>query len=90
VGLYADSRRAEEHRAQGGPVHDRASIESPRPAARAGAPDLVANAPAHALRGRCRSRLLHDRGWRGQVTFCTMFVIELASRRVRLARPPPL
>ena len=61
LGLHADPGRAEECEASRGPLDDRVNLEGARPAARAGASDLVANVSPRALGRDRRRRFLHDR-----------------------------
>ena len=58
---------------------------------RSGAPDLVADVSARALGSDRRGRFLHDGGVdvAGLVTFYTVFVIDLASRRVQIVESTP-
>jgi transposase InsO family protein len=91
VGLYADPRRTKECWASRRPLDDCADPQSPGAPAGAGTADLVANVSSSALG--------YDRGadffttevwtWRGLVTYYTVFVIDLASRRVQIVGSTP-
>ena len=91
MGLHPDPRRAAERRPSGQPVLDRPDPEGARDAARAGAADVVADLSAGAL-GRDRRDgffTMEVWRWRGLVTYYTVFVIDLASRRVQIVGSTP-
>ena len=87
MGLHPDPRRPEERRPLRRLLDDRADVEGPWCAARAGTADGVADVLAGALGRDRRRRFLHNDvwTWRGLVTYYTVFVIDLASRRVHIA-----
>jgi putative transposase len=84
--LHADPRRAQEPRASSRPIHDRENLESPWSAAGPAAPELVANVSESPLARHRWRRLLHDGRLNvaGLVTYYTVFVIDVASRRVQI------
>ena len=92
LGLHADPRRAEERRPSRGPLDHRAHPEGARPAARAGAADLVADVSrariGARLPGRTSSRPRSGRGaaW-SPTTRCLSSI--LASRRVQILGSTP-
>ena len=90
-GLYADSGCAQERRAPRRTVNDcpdPASIWDP---AGAGASDIVADVRAGALGEIAGADFFTTEvwTWRGLVTFYTVFVIELATRRVEILGSTP-
>ena len=93
MGLHADRRRAEERRPSGQPVDDRPDPERGGRAASTRATDLVADVSA--LRAHWGAIAGADFfttevwTWRGLVTFYTVFVIDLASRRVHIVGSTP-
>src|SRR5262245_61459000 len=91
MGLPADSGRAEEPRPSRGSIHDRWALARPRHQPRAPAADVMAEVSRGALGRDCRRRLFATEVWtaRGLVTYDTLFVIELASRRVHLVGSTP-
>jgi hypothetical protein len=91
VGLHADPRRAEERGAPRGAIDDSAHPESGRSSTRAAAADLMANVSQGALGCHRRRRLFHDRSLdvAGLATYYTVFVLDLASRRVHVLGSMP-
>jgi putative transposase len=91
VGLHADRRCAEERRPSGQPVDDRPDPESGGRAARTRATDLMADVSAGALGAIAGADFFTTEvwTWRGLVTFYTVFVIDLASRRVHIVGSTP-
>jgi hypothetical protein len=86
LGLHADPRSPQESWASCWPLDDRPDAPEARTAVGAGAADLVADVSrAHwgAVAG-ADFFTTEVWTWRGLVTFYTVFVIDLASRRVRL------
>jgi hypothetical protein len=67
-------------------LHDRENLESPWSAADPAAPELVANVSESPLARHRWRRLLHDGRLNvaGLVTYYTVFVIDVASRRVQI------
>ncbi len=91
MGLHPDPRRAEERGPSGQPVDDRPDPESGGRAAGTRPTDFVADVSAGAL-GRDRGRRFLTTEvwtWRGLVTFYTVFVIDVASRRVHIVGSTP-
>ena len=81
----------EERRPSRGPLDDSADPEGGGPAARPAAPDLVADvSPAHwgAIAG-ADFFTTEVWTWQGLVTYYTVFVIDLASRRVQILGSTP-
>jgi len=92
VGLYAHSRCRQESRAPGRALDDRAHLEGPGLAAGAAAPDLVADVSTGALGDDRGGRFLHDRSLdvaRPRDVY-TVFVIDLATRRVQVLGMTPI
>jgi Integrase core domain len=91
MGLHADPRGAQEPRASRRSVHDRPHLESAWSSAGARASDLVADVPeAHwgAIAG-ADFFTTEVWTWKGLVTYYTVFVIDLASRRVQILGSTP-
>ncbi len=91
MGLHADPWRAEERRPSGEPVLGRPNPQGPRDSAGAGTPDLVADVSPGA-RGAIAGADFFTTDvwtWRGLVTYSTVFVIDLASRRVQIVGSTP-
>jgi hypothetical protein len=86
VGLHADPRRAEERGPSGEPVHDRADAESH------GIPPVPERPTSWRTFLRAHWGAIAGADffttevwtWRGLVTYYTVFVIDLASRRVQV------
>ena len=91
MGLHAHPRRAEECRPSRRSVDDRTDPESGGRAAGTEAADLVADVPAGALGRDAGADFFTTEvwTWRGLVTFYTVFVIDLASRRVQIVGSTP-
>jgi putative transposase len=91
VGLHADRWRAEECRSAGEPVDDRADLEGLGHSARTRTVDILVDVSAGALGRDRRGGFLYDEvwTWRGLVTYYTVFVIDLASRRVQIVGLTP-
>ena len=91
MGLYPDRRCVEECRPSGQPLDDRSDPKGARGSAGARTADVVANISAGAL-GRDRGADFFTTEvwtWRGLVTYYTVFVIDLASRRVQIVGSTP-
>jgi putative transposase len=89
--LHADPGSAGELGPRRGPEYGRQGPERQRDRARAGSAVLLADVPAGPL-GRDRGgRLLHQRGLDplGLITYYTLFVLDLRSRRVHVAGSTP-
>ena len=91
VGLHADPRSPQETWASCWPLDDHPDSQEARTAAGAGAADLVADVSSRALGrgGRADFFTTEVWTWRGLVTFYTVFVIDLASRRVQIVGSTP-
>ena len=92
MGLHADSGRTQERRALRGAIVDRTDLEGGGHAAGTGAADLVADVPARAHWGAIAGADFFATEvwtWRGLVTYYTVFVIDLASRRVHIVGSTP-
>jgi len=91
VGLHAHPRRAPERRPSREPFDHSADPESRGSAAGAAAPDLLADvfeSPWGAIAG-ADFFTTEVWTWRGLVTYYTVFVIDLASRRVQILGSTP-
>ena len=86
LGLHPDPRCSEDCRAPRGTLDDCANPEGARPATGSGATDLLADVFARALGRDCGADFFTTEvwTWRGLVTYYTVFVIDLASRRVEI------
>ena len=86
MGLHAHSGCAQERWAPGRAIDDRADFEGPRSAPSAAAPDVAADVSARALGAIAGADFFTTEvwTWRGLVTFYTVFVIDLATRRVEV------
>ena len=92
MGLHADPGRAQERRPSRGPLDHSADPESGGPAAGPAAPDLVADVSPNAHWGAIAGADFFTTEvwtWRGLVTYYTVFVIDLASRRVQILGSTP-
>jgi hypothetical protein len=91
VGLHADPRRTQEPRPPRRSLDHSAHPESDGLAAGPTTPDVVADVSQSALGRHRRSRFFTTEvwTWQGLVTYYTVFVIDLASRRVQILGSTP-
>jgi len=91
VGLHADPRRAEERGAPRGAIDDSAHPEDGGPSAGTAAADLMADVFERALGQYRGADFFTTEVWTWQwiVTYYTVFIIDLASRRVQILGSTP-
>ena len=92
MGLYPDPQRSEESRTPRWAIDDCSGPQSAGHPARAGATDVVADLSAGALGGAIAGADFFTTEvwtWRGLVTYYTIFVIDVASRRVHVVGSTP-
>ena len=92
MGLHTDPGRAHERWPSRGPLDHSADPEGGGPAAGPAAPDVVADVLESALGGSIAGADFFTTEvwtWRGLVTYYTVFVIDLASRRVQILGSTP-